>query len=389
MRYLVIGDAGSMHIYNFVKTVLMPRGYEVHLLTLSADPVRENYRKFYSENGIIVHSIAEKGYKNLNKKDKFHRLLNVFRKLRLMKELPCVDICHVQSVYKTACLMVLRNRKKFKKLIMSYWGGDIEDRARAVVRIRKKCFDIADAITVTVQETYDEFRRIYGEVYDKKLRISRFATDGIGCIKKLSTEKSREECRELYGIPKGKICVTCGYSAYASQHQDWCLIIISRLPEEIRKKIYVIVPLQYGRYDKEYLEKVRGLAKNCGAECSLLEEFVPFEVSAQLAIATDIYLHLRSTDAFSNALKEHVFASSYVIKGDWLKYPELEEMKAQVESIPSFRVLGERLVKAISEVEISNEIKLFEPIYQMYSPDAVKNQWCAVIDSVINKDEEV
>ena len=61
MKYLVIGDSGSMHIFNFVKTVLLPRGYEVHLLTLSAEPVRANFREFYKENGVIVHAISEKG----------------------------------------------------------------------------------------------------------------------------------------------------------------------------------------------------------------------------------------------------------------------------------------------------------------------------------------
>ena len=385
MKYLVIGDAGSMHIFNFVKTVLMPRGYEVHLLTLSAEPVRENFRKFYKENGITVHAIAEKGYRGINKKDRFHRTLNILRKLRLMHDVPKVDICHVHSVYKTACLMVLRNRKKFDKLILSYWGGDIEDREKAVIAIRKKCFKYADAITVTVKETYNMFRRIYGDEYNGKLRICRFATDGLACIKKLSGEMSREECRKTYKIPPGKICITCGYSAYAAQHQDLCLKAIGSLPSEIKEKLFVIVPMQYGRYDYEYIEKVRKAAAESGTKYSILEEFVPFEISAQLAIATDIYLHLRDTDAFSNALKEHVFAGSYIIKGDWLKYPELEEMNAPLKSISSFRMLGETLKKVIENITVKKEIDLFEPIYEMYSTDSIKKQWSDVIEFAMLK----
>lgn len=382
MRYLVIGDAGSMHIFNFVKTVLLPKGYEVHLLTLSSDPVRENFREFYRENGVGVHSIAEKNYRNLDKKDKFHRTLNIFRKLNLMNDVPKVDICHIHSVYKTACLMVLLNKKKYKKLILSYWGGDIEDKTPSVIKMRAKCFDRANAITVTVKETYNEFRRIYGDKYDKKLSICRFATDGLGCIKKLSQEMSRSDCRKNYNIPDGKICITCGYSAYAEQHQDKCLEIISSLPEHIRKKIFVIVPMQYGRFDGEYIKKVKEIGENMDVECRILEEFVPFEISAQLAIATDIYLHLRDTDAFSNALKEHVFAGSYVIKGDWLKYPELDDMKASVESIPSFDELGNRLKEIIEKIEISDKITLFEPIYELYSTESIIKQWNDVIESV-------
>ena len=384
MRYLVIGYAGSMHIFNFVKTVLLPQNYEVHLLTLSTDPVRENYRAFYKENGVTVHSIAEKGYKSLNKKDKLHRLLHLFRKLHLMNDVPKVDICHLQSVYKTSCMMVLKNKKKFKKLILSYWGGDIEDTSPSVIKIREKWFKKANAITVTVTETYNQFHKIYGNIYDDKLRICRFATNGLDCIKKLSEEKSRADCRKTYNIPNNKICITCGYSAYAAQHQDRCLEVIGKLPENLRKKLFVIVPMQYGRYNQNYINKVHKAAEAADVECSILEEFVPFEISAQLAIATDIYLHLRNTDAFSNALKEHVFAGSFIIKGDWLKYPELDVMKAKMVSIPSLKALGKCLEEVIKKTTISDKITLFEPIYELYSTEAIKKQWNDVIEFAKN-----
>ncbi len=382
MRYLIIGDAGSMHIFNFVKTVLLPKNYEVHLLTLSARPVRDNFRTFYRENGVFVHSIAEKNYRNLDKRDRFHRLLNIFRKLRLMHDVPQVDICHIHSVYKTACVMALRNKKKYKKLILSYWGGDIEDKATSVIKLRQKCFKYAGIITVTVKETYNKFREIYGTGYDDKLRICRFATDGLACIKNISEEVTRTKSREMYGIPQKKICITCGYSAYAEQHQDKCLEIIGTLQKNVREKLFVIVPMQYGRFDSEYIEKVRKAAEKADVEFSILEEFVPFEMSARLAIATDIYLHLRDTDAFSNALKEQVFAGSFIIKGDWLKYLELDEMKAQLASISSFEMLGDCLDRVIHDIKVSDNITLFLPIYEMYSTDAIVKQWNEVIEIV-------
>lgn len=383
MKYLVIGDASSMHIYNFIKTVLLPRNYEVHLLTLSAMPVRAEYRAFYRENHITVYAVAERGYRDLDRKDRIHRIFHLFRKLRLMREVPKVDICHIQSVYKTALIMILKNRKKFKKLLLSYWGGDIEDRSETVVKLRAKCFDIADAITVTTKQMYTDFQELYGDRYNQKLRICRFATDGLNCIQKISCTLTRKECRKNYGIPDDKTCITCGYSAYAAQHQDLCLEIMNKLDAEIKKKLFVIIPMQYGRFDAEYIERVRTTAEKADFECRILEQYVPFEMSAQLAVATDIYLHLRDTDAFSNALKEHVYAGSYVIKGDWLRYPELEEMNAQVRSIASFDQLGNALKEVLSKIEVSQTINLFDPIFQLYSTQAIVQQWYGVIDFII------
>lgn len=383
MKYLVIGDSNSMHIYNFVKTVLLPRGYDIHLVTLSTRLIRQEYMDFYCGNSVKVHSIAEKGYRDLENTDRIHRIKHLIRKLNLMREVPYVDICHVHSVYKTSLMMVLLNRKKFGKLILSYWGGDIEDRTDSVVKLRAKCFEIADAITVTVKETYNEFQRIYGHRFDEKLSICRFATDGLNCIHDLSTKVSRSECRNNYGILSDRICITCGYSAYEEQHQDKCLEIIQSMDDEIKRKITVIVPMQYGRFDLAYISRVKKIAKECDFPCSILEEFVPFEMSAQLAIATDIYLHVRDTDAFSNALKEHVYSGSLVIKGDWLKYPELEEMGASVRSIPTLEDLGGVLLEVLSKFSITTDIDLFSPIYELYSTPAIRSQWNGVIDKCI------
>ena len=383
MKYLVIGDANSMHIYNFAKNFLIPRGFEVHLLTLSTKPVRDSYKEFYKQHGVTLHSVAEKNYKGLERTDRVFRLINLFRKLRLMWDVPRVDICHLQSVYKTAVMMALYNKRKYKKLLLSYWGGDLEVCSQKILEFAAKGLDRADAITVTVKQVQNEFREIYGNKYDDKLHICRFATAGLDCIDKISKEETRAECRESYKVPKDKILITCGYSAYREQHQEQCIDIINTLPQELKEKIHCIIPMQYGRLsDTEYIEKVEKAAEKADFTCDILREYVPFEQSARLAVATDIYLHLRDTDAFSNALKEHVFAGSKIIKGDWLTYIELSEMNADVLSIDSFNSLADTLKEVLAEYQIPKEINLFSPIYDLYSTEKINAQWANVIEKL-------
>ena len=384
LKYLIIGDAGSMHIYNYIKNVLLPSNFDVYLMTLSIRPVRVEYAEFYKANNVKVFSVADKGYKDLEKTDKFHRFKNLLRKIRLAKSIPECDICHIHSVYKTSLHLYLQNRKKFKKLILSYWGGDIEDTKKSVIRLREKCFRFADAITVTVQQTYDEFIKLYGNKYNEKLSICRFATEGLECIVGLNRTATREECRSFYGIKKDEICITCGYSAYAAQHQDMCLRLINSLSSDIKEKLHVVVPMQYGRFDGSYIDSVHRISKECDFKCTILEEFLPFEDSVKLPIATDVYVHVRDTDAFSNALKEHVLAKSKVIIGSWLHYSELEKMKADVEYIDVLDDLPEKLNGILQKIVVSGNIELFMPIYEMYSTENVKNQWLSLINSMIS-----
>ncbi len=388
MKYLVIGDSNSMHIFNFVKTFLMPRGYEIHLLTLSTQRVREEYRQFYKDNNITLHSVAEKGYKGLDKTNRVYRLLNLWRKMRLMKAVPYMDVCHIQSVYKTSIGMVLRNKKKFKKLILSYWGGDVEDKNPEVLKLREQAFPLADAITVTVEQTLNDFREIHGNTYDNKLSICRFATDGLNCIKGLSESISREDCRKSYDVPDSKIVVTCGYSATREQHQDQILEELQKMPDELKEKIFAIVPMQYGPNDPEYFSKVEKAKENADFSCVILKDYVPFEMSAKLAMATDIYLHMRDTDAFSNALKEHVFAGSEIIMGNWLKYIELEKMGANFIGVDTFDEMRTVLEEKLKTYKLKDNINLFNPIYDLYSTESIIEQWGKVVDFAIGNGKE-
>lgn len=382
LSYLIIGDANSMHIFNYVKSILPQGEFKVSLLTLSPKRVREEYRIYYQENGIMLYSIAENFGGDVPNQTKKQRIFNFIKKYRLAKSLPGFDICHIHSVYKTSLLFYKWNRKKFKHLIASYWGGDIENNDRLLVFLREKCFQRADIITVTAQQTLRDFHDIYGDEFDDKLRICRFATAGIECVKKVFEEKTIDKCKEIVGFPKDKFCITCGYSAYAEQHQDWMIKQISTLPQGIKDKIFISVPMQYGKFEKNYMDDVYTALETCGCEYTVLREYFSFEKKAAEAIATDLYLHMRDTDAFSNSLKEQVYAGTAVVIGAWLKYPELNEMGANIIWADKFEKLPQIIQEALNQ---SREKELFAPLYEMYSFEAVRKQWHEVINFALGE----
>ena len=377
LSYLIIGDANSMHIFNYVKNILPQGEFAVSLLTLSTDRVRKEYRNYYAENNITLYSIAENFGGDVPNKTKKQRLLNFIKKYRLVKSLPTFDICHIHSVYKTSLLFYHWNRKKFKYFIASYWGGDIEDKSKFVVKLRRNCFKRADVITVTAQQALIDFHCIYGNEFDRKLKICRFATAGIEYVKEIFGNKTIDECKEIVGFPKDKFCITCGYSAYAEQHQDIMVKQISSLPQAVKDKIFISVPMQYGKFEKKYMDDVYGALENSGCEYQVLRDYFPFEKKAAEAVATDLYLHMRDTDAFSNSLKEQVYAGTAVVIGTWLKYPELEQMGAKIIWTDNFESLPQIIQESLNQ---SAKKVLFKPIYDMYSFEAVRKQWNEVID---------
>ena len=51
-KYLIISDAASAHVYNFIKHSLLDRGFEIYILRHSIQDIPEQYLNFYNENNI-------------------------------------------------------------------------------------------------------------------------------------------------------------------------------------------------------------------------------------------------------------------------------------------------------------------------------------------------
>lgn len=371
MKYLIISDAASVHVYNFIKNTLMGRGYEIYVLRHSVRQIPERYERFYQENNITVFSPGKAG-EGKNRLDTVKRFL---RKVRFMRALGEIDVCHIHYLHQSSCLLYRLFHKHIKNLILSYWGTDILRPSKREIAVQKKCFPYADKITVTVEHSKKVFIERFGTAYNDKLCFGRFAAGSMPAIKDFSQTVTKAQCREEMHIPQGKRCIVCGYSADPSQHQDICLQEISRLPEALKQEIHVLIPVQYDRISQDYIARVKQCAEDCGCSYEVLEEYVPFERNATMCLATDIYLQVRDSDAFSNAMKEQIYSGSFMIQGAWLIYEELEQIGAPLLKINSLDELHTALEQTLKDHPMKSEIELFEPIYDIFSVQAVRAVW--------------
>ncbi len=381
MKYLIISDGASPHIYNFIKNILNGRGYEIYILRHSLMPIPKQYLEYYKENNITVFT---SGTEN-EKRSYFSTLKRFWKKCCFLMKLGKVDVCHIHYLHRQSLLLYRLFRKKFGYLILSYWGTDIINPSPKEIIAQKKCFPYANKITVTVEHSRKVFQKRFGHQYDDKLCFGRFAGGAIQAIKEFSNNVTKKQCRENFSIPSEKLCVVCGYNANPAQHQDIILKEVSKLPANIKEKIHLIVPLQYSRINLEYIATVKDLARNCGCSYEILEEYVSFERNAMMCLATDIYLNLRDTDAFSNAMKEQIYSGSHMIQGEWLVYDELDQSNAPVTKIKNIEDLHVTLTQLLCKIKFSNEIKLFEPFYNLFSIQSVRSSWDKIFNEINKK----
>lgn len=378
MKYLIISDAASMHVYNFVRFFLAGEGNEIYILRHSLMEIPEEYQKFYDENNVTVFT-ADSPDASSNRLATAKRLI---RKCIFLLKLGKVDVCHIHYLHMQSILLYKLFKRNFKRLVLTYWGTDVLIPSEKEIQKQKQILPYADKITVTVKNSKNVFCERFGHGYDDKLEVVHFPSGAVPKIKEISEKKTRQQCREEIGVPDGKLLLVCGYNADPAQRQDICLNEISLLPEELKDRLHVVIPVQYNRFDNDYIERVKQAAAECGTSYEVLEEYVPFERNAVMCLATDIYLNLRISDAFSNAMKEQVTAGSLMIQGDWLNYIEVDEMNAPVVKISDLSELHTALEKVMKNYTFKTENEIFYPMYNIFDPTSLKKEWERIFRSL-------
>lgn len=382
MKYVIISDAGSPHVFNFINTSIIDRGYDIYIVTHSVGAVPEKYRQFYKANNIKVYSLKELGYDNLTDQNIFNRLRKLYIKFSFLRKIGKIDICHIKYVHRTSVLMYLTSRRNIKNLIVSFWGTDILCSTEKSRKWQKKLFKYADLITLTSKKTYNFFVNNYGKEWQDKAKIVRYSAGAVDQIKEFSKTVTKEECREEFNVPNGKYMVVVGYNADPSQHQDIIFNKLSVIPQEYKDKIHMIIPLQYARISDKYINEVKLAAQNSGISFEALEEFVPFEKNAKMSLATDIYIHMRDSDAFSMAMKEIMYAGAVMIQGSWLSYPEFDEDGAPIVKVDSFDELPDAFTKLMDNFVYKDKFKLYDFVYEISSKEFSKKGWATQLDLI-------
>lgn len=125
---------------------------------------------------------------------------------------------------------------------------------------------------------------------------------------------------------------------------------LSLLPDIVRDRIALLIPMTYGGGTKEYIEQVRNTAEKI-AETVVLTEFLSAREMAEIAKATDIMLHAQTTDQLSSAMLSHMYNGNVVIAGAWLPYNELRDKGIYFISVKDIDDIGSAVEKVINNQE--------------------------------------
>lgn len=364
MNLLIFGLLNHQHIQNFARALKDELGFT--LWGINNNPtIRPNFE-------CITAEIFE-GYLNVKRSDNF---LDVI--IKFISSIKCfLTLCREKNIdivqfhyisYFVLPIIVLAKLVGIRTSVFVY-GSDIL-RSNSLFRYYcKLIFKLADSVVCDSTTLCALLKDKYHDNADK-IECVLFGSVIIDKLDELS--KNRLYYKSVLGLPTDRLCVMCGYNAVTEQNH---LSILKSL-DGLQGVLYLVLPMTYGGTE-EYVHTVREEVRRQGWDYLILDNFINDEQWCMYTAATDIFIHMQMSDAFSSSLAEHLFMGNVVINAEWLKYDDLSQ-HGILYFEANFSTLNKRIVEVIHKIsELQKESMVNKaPIRHMKSLKyTVINNW--------------
>lgn len=270
-------------------------------------------------------------------------------------------------------------KRMTENILLFPWGSDVY-RATWYEKLGlRRLYRKAKYIGSQNNRFRKDFCRIL-KVEKSKLVDLNIGSDLVDFIRLNKSALSKEKAKETLGV-QGKYVITCGYNNQPSQRHCEMIDAINFVRGKLLKDIVLFFPVTYGG-SKQYTENLIKKARECRIDSRFFVKYLPESEYFTLMRATDLFIHVQTTDADSGSVKEFILSGAKVLNGSWLKYDDLLMYKP----LPYFEVkdmnsLGDDIINAVEAEPIDINPKTYEILYEFGWEYAIK-AWKQFYESI-------
>jgi len=289
------------------------------------------------------------------------------------------DIANIHFITYHYYSIIKRLRKCTGSIVLTPWGSDIyriKDSERKIVR---RIYDQADYVTGHGDRFSDDFMRIY-HVDKSKFKNATLGSETIDYIYDHFQSTSVKDAKKALGIDYC-YAITCGYNASKAQRHKEMIEAIAKIKVQLPENMVLLFPLTYPK-DKEYKEQIKKLVEYYGFKAKYYESYLDMDTLFMLRQATDMFIHIQTTDANNASLKEYLLCKKKVVNGSWLKYYDVEEDNYKPYYIvDDLSELPDVILKTFKEEPIEVKDNVIQAICSMGCREVAK-EWNKLFESI-------
>ena len=290
--------------------------------------------------------------------------INQFKKLAKQRRFDIVNI-HYPS-YKMSYVMKYLKRMS-KTIVVSPWGSDVL-RVTDNKELSKLSIVFANCDYITVGTTGDFGRVLYLQmkIDERKFHPLAWGSETIDYINEHILEISRDRAKELLRLDD-RYLITCGYNAFEEQRHEIILKAIHEKLQQLPSNTTLLLPVtygsSYGTRKKDYVERLKALCNDLQLPVIFYENYLSVSEVFLLRRATDMFVHIQTTDGGNSSLQEYVLCGAKIIHGSWIHYINLESFKPLFYyPVTKLEELGDVIVDAYYSDPIKTPVQVIEAI---------------------------
>lgn len=207
-------------------------------------------------------------------------------------------------------------------IVVTPWGSDVYRISNNKRRIVQRLYDNADFVTGAGDRFTQDFMRIFN-VPDEKFAHADLGSETIDYISDHKDYLTTEIAKRNLDI-EGYYTIGCGYNASEGQQHMKMIESIAKARNQLPEKLMLLFPVTYPK-NTEYVKKLKSSVKESGLHAMWFDEFMDLPSLFELQMATDMFIHVQTTDANSTSLKEYILCGKNCVNGSWLEYDDIEE----------------------------------------------------------------
>ena len=240
-------------------------------------------------------------------------------------------------------------KKMSNRIVISPWGSDVlrVERQKKIKQLTK-VYAAAHFVTIGKKNVVGErLINVFNVNPDKIIGLG-WGGEFFDYIQENISDITTEEAKARFGLT-GRYVITCGYNTQREQRHEAIIDAVYAVRDQLPENLTLLFPFTYGRtaWSDGYTEAIKEKAKCLGFNVVSVEDNLNMPDLFKLRMATDIFVHVQTTDSGSRCVMEYVACNKKVVHGSWIKYAYLEDYKPSCYfPVDRLEDLGECIVKA-------------------------------------------
>lgn len=319
---LILGQFYNNHTIRFVRNLkcVNPQ-IQIDSFTprIRGEKAPQDYLDCFRTAEVVNFSNIFKRIPGLREKEAIRNWRKYFRAFVKGRHYDILNIHYPCSFY-SYCLPELR--AVADTIVLTPWGSDVLRIKEKDRRILQKLYDSADYVTGHGDRFTDDFMRIFN-IPNQKFVHEDLGSETIDYIAEYKDTISTDFAKQQLGIDNCYV-ITCGYNGSAAQQHIHIIDAINRAKDKLPENLVLLFPVTYPSNEK-YFSRLKETIEKYGLHAMWFEKYLELDSLMYLRQATDMFIHVQTTDANNASLKEYLLLGKNCINGDWLKYPDVEE----------------------------------------------------------------